>query len=183
VKAVRRRGRHAKIAAMVAGTAWSILACMPSDPAWGYVAPQGKPVRGDGVHYEMPVQFGVLPKIHASLFAGKLSLELEMSNVGEQKVTLDSGAFAVRDAAGRKLQARAGVGNECSGRVSASECELAKSQTFRLSAAFNVRPLVQRWMVSAPNPDLRELSVSGLVGRGDTLKEEIHIRLVWDGPT
>jgi hypothetical protein len=143
-----------------------LVGCSVGDPGWSYRALKGKAVYDDGLWFVLPDEYGMGPRVHASLFTGSLSIEVDIQNKGDDQLFVDLGGVSVADGASKSLPMRRAVPlpaarGRCGGQQEGVRCILAKGQSCRLSASFQIEPLVPHWLFwQKPNPDLQELSLS-----------------------
>lgn len=119
---------------------WLATGCLPNDPGWSYQSRSGKRVISDGVRYELPASFGVRPRVHASLFAGTLSVELDLLAEAGASVEVNMQGLRVRDGAGHELHRRGVPASTCGGQREGEACKLAPGQSCRLVARFEAKP-------------------------------------------
>jgi hypothetical protein len=167
---------------------WSFWAsaCLPSDPGWGYHVPKGKSVEGeDGPMYELPEDAEVQARVNGSLFAGGLSVDIDIRNTGADPLEVDLEGMAVRDANGQSLRRGAPSPNvQCHGVIRGALCILARGQSCRLARQFRVKPLSRHLIfLQEPNPDLRQLSVSVTSLQRGSRESKLDILLIWDRAT
>ncbi len=161
-------------------------ACLPSEPGWGYHVVNGKLVQAeDGAMYELPEEAGIRARISGSLFAGGLSVDMDIQNAGTDQLEVDFESMVVRDLHGHDLRRGAPSPNlHCGGESRGALCLLLPGQSCRLSRQFRVKPL-SRYVIffQKPNPDLSELSVGvdSLKRRGQ--HSRLDVTLTWDRAT
>ena len=161
-------------------------ACLPSDPGWGYHVLTGKLVQGeDGPMYELPEEAEVQARVNGSLFAGGLSVDIDIRNVGADPLEVDLEGMAVRDVNGQSLRRGAPSPNvQCHGEIRGALCILAQGQSCRLARQFRVKPLSRHLIFfQEPNPDLRQLSVSVTSLQRRSREKKLDIPLIWDRAT
>src|SRR5687768_18509579 len=100
-------------------------ACIFSDPGWSYVSPDGRPVRDDGVRYQLPRRADLDSRVYASFFSASLSVELDIENASTIPLSVDVNSLVVQDDHGISLVKRADLPTaRCGGRANAGTCEL-----------------------------------------------------------
>jgi hypothetical protein len=158
--------------------ALGVVACISGDPGWLYSAPNGKAVQSEGLRYELPEASGIRSLAYGSVFAGTLTVEVDIQNSGSTPLQIDLDGLFVHDAKGQLAKRRPGSSRpRCGGELSGARCILGLGQSCRLSWTFQVRPLVRSLGFLRPNPDLRELSISVPSARRDGNEKGINISM------
>jgi hypothetical protein len=159
------------------------IGCLPSDPGWSYQSRNGKRIISDGVRYELPGSSGVRPRVHASLFAGTLSVELDLLVEAGASAEVSMRGLTVRDKAGHELRRRVIPTMSCGGQRQGEACTLTSGQSCRLAAGFSVKPFQSGLgaILKERNPDLSEITVLLRPGpRTPDTEVELKIALEWD---
>jgi hypothetical protein len=158
--------------------------CGISDPGWRYKSARGRPVQGDGLWYELPAVAGVGMRVNSELFAGTLSVDLELRNGTQDMVEVNLHSLTVSDAKGTKLRRRVDFPTtQCGGQRQGDMCVLSTGQSCRLAGGFNARPFETGLgaILQRRNADLARITVEVLpkpkAGGGDA---ELRIPLIWD---
>jgi hypothetical protein len=157
--------------------------CGLSDPGWHYASPEGEAVHDDGLRYKLRQVNGIEVRVHGGLFAGSLRVELDVQNAGNERVEIDTGAFAVLDAKGSILRRRVPLTATCEGRAKGEVCVLGRGQTCQLAGTFQALPYASGlggWF-GMRNPDLREITVRLTPGpaRKGAGEVDFQTRLQW----
>jgi hypothetical protein len=158
-------------------------ACLGGDPGWNYVSEDGRPVQDDGLRYDVAEVSGLGLRVHASLLAGSLDAELDVTNVSAGPLQVDLGSLVVTDKAGKKLSKRMDLPTRrCGGRQSEELCVLSQGQSCRLGGTFQALPLAAGvgGLFGRRNHDLEtiEVSLSPGVRRGPT-EVAVSTKLKW----
>lgn len=104
-------------------------ACGLKHPAWDYRAPVGKLTVDDGARYDLPEQSGAQARVHASLYAGGLSVEVDVLNREPEELTINLDNLIVSDRDGQALKRSAASSSvQCGGRRVGTACFLAAGQ-------------------------------------------------------
>jgi hypothetical protein len=159
------------------------IGCLPSDPGWSYKSRSGKRITKDGFRYELPVSSGVRPRVHASLFAGTLSVELDLLVDGAASAEVNMSGLTVRDRAGHELHRRVVPTMSCGGQRQGDACTLTSGQSCRLAARFSAKPFGSGLgtILRRRNPDLSEISVFLTPSlRTPDGEVELKVALEWD---
>jgi hypothetical protein len=144
-----------------------LLACGPSDPGWSYSVPGSVPVAGDGTQYAVPIQGqNVEALVHASLFAGVLSIAYELRNHSDVSVAVALTA-TTRDSSGKPLPNHGSVSTNCAAEDGAVVID--RNVDCRFSAQFDVQPVARGCIGSKPNPSLKTIAFSLLRADGSSL--------------
>jgi hypothetical protein len=162
------------------------FACLPSEPGWGYHVVKAKLVQAeDGAMYELPEEVGVQARISGSLFAGGLSVDLDIRNTGAGQLEVDLESMVVRDLNGQNLRRGAPSPSvHCGGESRGSLCLLLPGQSCRLARQFRVKPLSRHLIfLQEPNPDLRDLSVNIDPLQREGQQSKLDVTLIWDRAT
>jgi hypothetical protein len=159
------------------------IGCLPSDPGWSYQSRNGKRITSDGVKYELPISSGVRPRVHASLFAGTLSVELDLLVEAGASAEVNMRGLTVRDKAGHELRRRVIPTMSCGGQRQGDACTLTSGQSCRLAAGFSAKPFDSGLgtILQRRNTDLSEITVFLTPSlRTPDGEAELKIALEWD---
>jgi len=107
------------------------------DPGWGYRAPGGQAVMDRGLYWVMPAVGGVGVSIHGSVFAGTMSLSLDLTNEADTPLEVLPDQVAVGDVRGRDPRFRPGpLPAQCK----SGKTVLAKGERCEIDLRMNAPP-------------------------------------------
>lgn len=138
-----------------------LTACETHDPGWHYEVPEGtaRSSSHGGRWYEISKRPGLDARIHASAFAGSLTIELDVRNSSSVAQAIEPETFAARDGNGNELKRRSLSLPECS--TKENTLEISAGQRCHVVAIFEIRPfgLGLAGLFRQPNSTLRRIEV------------------------
>jgi hypothetical protein len=145
------------------------------DPGWHYHATSGTAIQIDGLRFDVP---SANPKVrvYASAFTSSLDVELTITNIETQPLTLALPELHASDGRGTPLREKFPTRRSCP--LADDIMVIPGGGACTLASVFAIQPLVPGFLLPRDNPDLASISLNLTTAKPATF-HDIKVAMTW----